>query len=65
MRWFESRQGNGVCVLQYMAVFLNSRIYKKEAPAQTDMSEVYGILECHVIFLVYTCNSFRAVSIHL
>jgi hypothetical protein len=35
----------------YVALFLNSRIYKGEASAQTDMSEVYGIFGYHAVFL--------------
>jgi len=40
MSWFESRRGNGGCAFQYMALFLNSRIYKREASAQNEMSEI-------------------------
>ena len=50
MSWFESRLGNGGCAFQYTVVFLNSRIYKREASAQTDVSEVYGIFEYHAVW---------------
>jgi len=50
MSWFESRRGNGGRAFQYMAVFLNTRIYKREASEQTVMSEVYGIFGYHAVF---------------
>lgn len=65
MSWFESRQGNGRCAFQYVAVFLNFRIYEREASALTDMSEVCGIFGYRAVVLVDPCNRFRTVSIPL
>jgi hypothetical protein len=40
-------------------------VYKRKASAQSDMSEIYGILGCGDMFLVNTYNWFEAAPNHL